>query len=286
MEKVDYSKDGKIARAILYEDLNDIHIFVEDWEEEYIYIEILEKLLSDMDIKIRTVNCMGSKKDVIDVYKEHGYKIKNTPCYYIVDGDFDRMVDINHMFIDTNFYYLKRYNLESYYINKESTIRHIQGKVANTYDYIDKRLGYDNWEKQIDGDFYELFLAFVYVQKNNLPFSNASLNHSRNFLDEKGYVDKKIFYDYIEKIGLDKKSWEIEKQELNNLFEKINGKNQKLRLICGKFILTALNKLYMVKMNGHFNMQELIWDLVRNIKLEPFDDLKEGLVYTANKKEI
>ncbi len=283
MKTIDYSKEGKIARAILYGDLNDIHIFAEDLDNEYIYLEIIEKLLKDTDINIKSIHCIGSKKDVIDIYLEHGDNIKGVDCFYIVDGDFDRIVNRDIMIEDTNFHYLNRYNIESYLIDKNAIIRHIQGKIANTFEYIDKKMDYDSWEEQIEGDFFELFLSFLYVQNENLTIPNSSISHSKNYINHRGYINKKRFFIYLDRIGLDREIWRYKKIDLDKLFLEYYDDSPKIALICGKFILNALNKLFNSKFDSHLNTQELIWDLARNINVEPLLKLKKEIVFVVNR---
>lgn len=285
MKNIDYTKDAKIARAILYGDLNDINIFAEDLDNEYIYLEILEQLLKNTEINIKSIHCIGSKKDVIDIYKEYGESLKGTPCFYIVDGDFDRIVNRNIMIEDKNFHYLYRYNIESYLINKDSIIRHMQGKIANTYEFVENRIDYEGWEDLIEREFFDLFLVFAYVQKENLTIPNSSISNSRNFLNHRGYLNRKRYYNYLERIGLDKELWTREKINMENLFNQYYIDCPKIVLICGKFLLNSLNKLFNSKFDISLNTQEFIWDLTRNIDLKPLDNLREEIIIVANKGE-
>lgn len=66
-----YSSEAEATRAILFQDVNDINIFVEDKNMEYIYEEIFNRLLGK-EYKISAIFACGGKTKVKEFYSEFG----------------------------------------------------------------------------------------------------------------------------------------------------------------------------------------------------------------------
>ena len=109
-----YSEEASATRALFYQGLNDINLFVEDKGMEYLYETIFKRLLG-ANYCISAIYALGGKTNVIARYHEFGDKLDDTPNFYIVDGDFDRYIHKEDMVNAPNFIYLQSYNIENYF---------------------------------------------------------------------------------------------------------------------------------------------------------------------------
>lgn len=122
-----YSEEALINRVLFLSDFNEINIFVEDEYREFEYERIFDRLFS-YKLKINHIFAMKGKNGVKKAFEQYGDKYDNKPAIYVVDGDFDLILkkDVIH---HNNFIYLEKYNIESYYIDKDATFRFMSGKM-------------------------------------------------------------------------------------------------------------------------------------------------------------
>ena len=114
-----YSKDALLSRVLFLASKTELNIFVEDADKEYEYEEIFERLLPK-GIKINCIFPTGGKKELEVAFSLFGSNIDYGKCFFIADGDFDIILG-KRMIVADNFIYLKRYNIESYFLHKNTT---------------------------------------------------------------------------------------------------------------------------------------------------------------------
>ncbi|MBA7576214.1 hypothetical protein ES708_18053 [subsurface metagenome] len=91
----------------LYNDYNDIHVFIEDAGFENLYKEIFRKY----NLAIRKVFSKNGKKSVI----EAAHKCNDQRCVYIIDRDWDDVLGITYKF--RNLLVLEKHSIENYLID-------------------------------------------------------------------------------------------------------------------------------------------------------------------------
>ena len=121
-----YSDEASAARCMLYQDINDINIIVEDKGKEFEYETIFKRLLKD-EYHIYTIFAIGGKKNVYSFYQECREKKDVRNNVYIVDGDFDRYTNPDEMVRDPCFIYLEAYNIENYFVDKRACEQFAKG---------------------------------------------------------------------------------------------------------------------------------------------------------------
>ena len=74
------------GQDILYKQFNDVEFYVEDFEQEHLYYNILKNLFPD--VQFEKIFPLNGKKNVIDASK---LTIDSKTKIYIVDLDFDKI---------------------------------------------------------------------------------------------------------------------------------------------------------------------------------------------------
>lgn len=181
-----YSEQGLKNRSIFFN--NEINIFVEDMDKEYLYEEIFKRLLGD-NIKIEAIYPLGGKLKVIAEYIKNGpFDEDGIPNLFLLDGDFDRYSDFNIIkredykgekdndseIIDfikgkiiksESVIYLKTYNIESNYIDEAAVVNLIKGFLQKKDSETKTILNYSFWREKIVEDARELFLTYCFITK-------------------------------------------------------------------------------------------------------------------------
>lgn len=181
-----YSQEGLRNRSIFYN--QDINIFVEDTNKEYLYEEILKRLLGDK-YKIETVYPLGGKNKVLSEYIRQGEVNKDgTPNLFLVDGDFDKY--INYKLVKRGDYkgskesdeelsqfvrgkiiesdsviYLETYNIENYFIDENAVKKYIKGVIQKTDSELKTIFNFNYWRNRVVNESKDLFVIYCYIAK-------------------------------------------------------------------------------------------------------------------------
>lgn len=93
-DDLEYSFDAISTESIILSDVNDINIFVEDKDQEYVYENIFKRLMGNK-YRIGKIFGVGGK----EALKKHFYEFKSrtqediqSKNIYVADGDFDRYI--------------------------------------------------------------------------------------------------------------------------------------------------------------------------------------------------
>ena len=127
-EDLQYSSSALLSRISFFDGLNDINLFVEDTDSQYIYETIFKRLLGEQ-YNIQTIFPCGGKPAVKEMYLERGCNTDGIKNVYVVDGDFDRLLFPEEMIDDPQFVYLKMYNIESCLINESGLCNLVKSKL-------------------------------------------------------------------------------------------------------------------------------------------------------------
>ena len=110
-----YSDAALAVRPTFFAQCADIIVIVEDMGKENFYTQVLNHLLKGK-AKVYKVLGVGGKTQVIRRFEAR--RKKPAPVeFYLIDGDFDELLE-RACPIDSKFYRLQRYDIESYLVEK------------------------------------------------------------------------------------------------------------------------------------------------------------------------
>lgn len=276
-EEMMFSADGEQNRYYFYTHINDINIFVEDKDKEFIYETIFKRMFKER-YNIQSIFSVGGKPNLEKKFSEIGmYDIdnENKKNIYIADGDFDRIVG-KKMIDNENFIYLFDYNIEDYLIDKRATHIFAKGKLKALDSEVENILTFDEWKEKIVEQSFKLFILYSTIQKYNANIQNVERSpylfiSSENGLEQVGRYDK--FYSTIEDEidNLDEKL-----EEMKNTYKEIYNED-KSKIICGKFLITSLCCHIRKVTKSKFKTDDFIWDSVQHFDIRKLDYVKERI---------
>lgn len=266
-----YSEEALINRVPFLSDFNEINIFVEDENREFEYERIFERLFSNK-LTINHIFPMKGKNGVKKAFAQHGEKYDNKPAIYVVDGDFDLILEKDMIHHD-NFIYLEKYNIESYYIDMNATVSFMSGKMKKRRKSIIDRIAYETWEAETYNKLQELFINYIIAQCCFPSETNVGTS-PYNYIDENGNINEQKILIYKQ---------ELEKRVVNydELYAMFMNKfkceldNNNTRLICGKYILASLTRYLRKRTNTSFKEEDFRYYLVGEFPINKLDFLKE-----------
>ncbi len=277
LDGLEYSTQAQAARFILYQGLNEINLIVEDIDREYIYETIFKRMLGDQ-YNISTIFAAGGKPAVKDRYYEFGKETNGIQNFYIVDGDFDRYIHQSDMIRDPYFIYLKTYNIESYFLDKNACEQFAKGYIKCLDNVVKEKISFDSWKEQIVSESSKLFLCYCFVQKF-YPKVETISRSSFLFIDDKTGFERtgayqKYWNDEILALDADAQN-KIDK--IDTIYKSING-NDYFNLICGKFLLDSLCTYLRNIFKKTFKRDDLIWHLINHFDISKLDYVKNAIL--------
>ena len=163
----------KLGLDIFYVQFNEIFFYIEDEDQENFYFCILKKLFPD--VVFEKIFPLGGKNAVIEESEKYLIDKKKV---FIVDKDYDDI--LNRLVRNPNLFYLDRYSIENYLIEKESLIDYIIGeKPRLKRKRIDQLINLDELIIQIGETLHDLIILFIVVQIRCPHYKNVSLKHER-----------------------------------------------------------------------------------------------------------
>lgn len=218
---------------------------------------------------------MKGKPGVKKAFEEFGESYNGKPIVYLVDGDFDLIMD-KDMVIHPNYIYLDKYNIESYYIDKAATLRFMAGKMKKRQKEIIEQIDYDAWEIDTYQKLEKLFINYIIAQKAFPEEKNVGIP-PYIYIDNQGCIDNGKIEMYINKLKsrtsnyLDLYSFYYERFELN-----FNADSSKI--ICGKYLVASLAQYLRKKTNVTFKEDDFRYYLVGEFSIKKLDFIKERVI--------
>lgn len=237
--ELQYSFNGIINSIKFFQDINQIHIVVEDKGKEAEYETIFKRLLGD-EYNIEKIFAVGGKNNVKKCYEELKDD-SSLPLIFLVDGDFDRYIDYENMINDERFIYLKAYNIESYFIDEMASVHFVKRYMCSSdEEEIKNRVKFSLWYATIIQQAKDLFFLYCYLQKYKPEIPNVQRN-SYLFIDYKTGFKRNdgAFERFQESIYESDQSVESRIKEIIDYYNTIHGNNYSY-LICGKFLFNSL----------------------------------------------
>lgn len=237
--ELQYSFNGIINSIKFFQDINQIHIVVEDKGKEAEYETIFKRLLGE-EYNIEKIFAVGGKNNVKKCYEELKDD-SSLPLIFLVDGDFDRYIDYENMINDERFIYLKAYNIESYFIDEMASVHFVKRYMCSSdEEEIKNRVKFSLWYATIIQQAKDLFFLYCYLQKYKPEIPNVQRN-SYLFIDYKTGFKRNdgAFERFQESIYESDQSVESRIKEIIDYYNTIHGNNYSY-LICGKFLFNSL----------------------------------------------
>lgn len=258
-----FSKDALLSRAMLLVSKTELDIFVEDLNKEYEYEEIFERLLST-DLKINCILPMGGKSILTEAFKLFGENEEYGKCFFIADGDFDVVLN-KEMIVADNFVYLKKYNIESYLLHKDTILNYMRPKLKKTKKETKEIVKYDDWLNTITPFFKKLFSLHCLVQKISPEVKNVS-REVEQFLDKNGFPKEDNYEKYKNEISPLVSDIDFEIDCMFSLLESVYG-NDPSDFVCGKCFISSLKSMLNSKIKKKINYDELKAELIRGFDI-------------------
>lgn len=279
IEGLTFSEDALPNRALFLSGLNDINIYVEDVGKEYEYEEIFERLF-DGTLNIFSIFPLGGKDAVIRKHQSSNLHDSNGKLnIFIVDGDFDNLWD-DQKVLSPNLIYLTRYNIESYYCDKEAVIKYMRSFLKCTRGETEQRIRFDVWRQFFKAEAGQLFLLFALVNRHCPQIPNVTLSLG-TFLDTNGHVPVDELEKYKETVSAQVGQTEPLIEEIcEKIHSKFDGIDEEkiLSIICGKYQFESLCRQLKTRCNKNINRENFRSSLISNFDVETLFFLKNQIL--------
>ena len=273
-----YSESALLNRVLFYADYNDINIFVEDEYKEYIYENIFQRMFN-YKININKIFPMKGKPGVEKAFREYGDSYDEKPAIYLVDGDFDLVMD-KKMISSPNYIYIEKYNIESYYIDEKAVLNYMVGKMKTTQKNVSETIEYSKWKDMIYGAMKELFINYMIAQEKFPEEKNVGIS-PHVFFYENGYVNIDKINGYINQLKSRMTDYDVMYDLYKRKFETILF-GDTTRLVCGKYLLASLSKYLRNKANVNFKEDDFTYFLVSFFDIKTLDFVKDRILRVIN----
>ncbi len=163
------------GQDVFYAQFNDVSFYVEDTEQEHLYFNILKRLFAD--IQFEKIFPLNGKTNL----KNHALENSgDNNKVYIADIDFEDILGTKEEL--DNVFYLNKYSIENFFIEKEGIfeiIREKNPKLKN--DEIEGLIDLNSNLKQCKLMLSELTCTFIVIQKYELGKEYFRLSPARDF---------------------------------------------------------------------------------------------------------
>jgi Protein of unknown function (DUF4435) len=249
------------GQDIFYGQFNEIEFYVEDYEQEHFYFNILKKLFPT--VKFEKIFPLNGKGNVIT---ESQSNIGNKKKIFIVDLDYDHIIGtkVNQ----SNLFYLKKYSIENYLVSKNAIYELIRVKNPKLKDSdINQIINLDNLLKETANCLKELSSSFIVIKKHTLGIVYYGLNTNRDF-DFSGKTPtyrsnfiSEYFADIETVLKTKKKSYTL-KAQIKKLKVYFNTLLNALSNIPGKYIMTFIkDRLYSMDLIVQMSVESFTYSL-------------------------
>lgn len=201
---------------------------------------------------------VGGKPKVEEAYDIFEDEYNNEKCIYICDADYDLI--LNRPRINKpEFIYLKKYEIENYFIDKESMEKILVGKIQKSIREINKYFDFNKWYDEVINSWYELMIMYIITQKNELDIKNTSSTPYKYFIKNSDLINEIMIQKYQKDLeckllesGLD---YDTEKNEVELRINELNL--VKDDIVKGKYIMASA-KNHIIKLMKKLNKKSTI----------------------------
>lgn len=275
-----YSERALQARVQFYAPYNRITVIVEDTKLENFYTRLLTRLIGD-NSPIRRVIGVGGKSQVLQRHLESSQRTRTTIEFYVVDGDFDELLDIV-LPIDCCLYRLPRYDIESFLVDPMAiSIIAEEQNPQHPAEYYLHELNFDRWLRRLLDDV-QLLIA-CHVVMNQLSISSTHIRKIERFVPGNGFQPSvKSIKELVRQAAIDQEV--LSEQEFNQRMKNVIHKmgtsiRERVRWISGKDILLPLIIRYLKSETGtNVSLDSLRFRLAVHCEFDELIELKERLL--------
>ncbi|HCI70341.1 MAG TPA: hypothetical protein DF712_15360 [Balneola sp.] len=254
---------------------NDIKVFIEDSLLANLYVLVVNKLFPN--IKLEKVFPLFNKTKVIE------YALNNqnhSDEIYIVDNDFDEF--LNKKLDLPNLFYLDRYSVENFFLDKFSIVEFIKSEniQLDTEKILDDLNYTESIEKILDLCTDIVYAHFIVI-KYGLPIESTGSSILK-YIETNGDLRKKepIFSDYKSEIEFHLKTIDgrfTYNSKLNEAKTELPLQvyNQKERNISGKYLLTLLQyHCFQIFRTRKVRHPQFMYRIAKESDLNSFENVK------------
>lgn len=285
-----WSISARKSIGILYRELQEIDIYVEDADSEQLYRKLFSRIAHN--IKIKKVIALNGRGNVISHCTEYN---DDFPALFIIDGDLnllhaERVTGIKRLFQH------RTYCIENYLFCKHAAIELLQdasGKLSPTE--AEKILEWDSFLDSIRQMLVDLFVTYAIAWKvipEISTVSNSYHNLTIQITKRRGpeLCSKKII-DSIEKLKelilneIDLATYECMELDIRRVIEK---EEEQLTLISGKdYLLKAYRDYLAFKGVSNLKFDEgFKFRLARHCDITPLNELSAAISTTSSGQEF
>lgn len=165
------TQEGAAALDMFFSEFNDIDIFVEDLEQDNLYLMILRRILPQL--RIARVFPLGGKPNVLLQLQRMKSFRDDRVRVFLLDPDFDPF--LGQLVDDDAVVYLPHFCLENHLVEREAAVEIvIEHQPRSNRNDVDLKLDFDRFVSATYESLENLFLSFFMVQANSLAIKNTS----------------------------------------------------------------------------------------------------------------
>lgn len=166
-----HSAAGLAARDVFFSQFNEVNFYVEDEDQENLYLEILCKLFPRL--LITQIFALGGKDNVLKHAKDPVNAANAQRSVYILDKDFDDLLGHCVTTMD-NVFYLDRYSIENYLLEEHALVQiALESNPKSKRELLQRSLGFKAFYEKSLGSLKELCAHFFAVQRFALGLPNC-----------------------------------------------------------------------------------------------------------------
>lgn len=270
------SSKAVLGLEVLWSQFNDISFYIEDEDQQNFYLCILRNFFPKIKIsKIFPLNC---KDNVIEEAK----KTRSKKKVFIVDLDFDEIC--NRKLRLKNLFYLNKYSIENYLIDKKAIHEIIkEDKPKMTDVEIETIFCFNSFQDECKNIFSDLALNFLLINKYQLGISYLKFDTNRDCITTTIPHELKptILNNFKSQVELSlnvKKPKMKYSTQLKSHQKHFNNLKNCLKNIPGKYLVNFLkHKLKVLFKLTQVSMESFVYRLGKNAELRELQFLQADI---------
>lgn len=266
------------GQDIFYRQFNDVYFYVEDTDQENLYFNILKRLFDD--INFQKIFPLHGKGNLIRHAKSNPGDVGRI---YIADSDFDSILGLKEDL--DNVFYLDRYSIENYLVDKKGLFEVVREHDPKLKDYdIEAQFDYRKSLELCRLVMKELTCTFIVIQKYSLGIKYFHLNPARDvdFTSDPPTFKNSYVSDYFEEVERLLKSIDgrytlmAKKKEFRKYINCLDGA---VKNIPGKYLLNIFKyKLQGACLVGQMSNETLSYKLSKEFDVGKLSSLKSEIL--------
>lgn len=269
---------------LFYDGFNDINFYVEDIDQENLYMVILNKIF--VNYKISRIFPLGGKTAVIaHAHSENAGKVSGYRAY-LIDRDFDFMLnkEVSH----PNIFYLDWHCIENYLIEPDAILEVvIENRPKTKRQEAAERLDLESAAEEIYKNLRTIFVLHYCVQRLNVGIKNCGKKSEEFCKPEKQWEIKfEKVNSYIAEIvnaAKEVKVYPPLEDPLNDERMKTACGEENERLVSGKYVMAMIfHYIKSIYPMGPTTFDSFVYRTAKNCTLLPMKSLADKIKQRAS----